>query len=118
MVWFYGGEARIPVSDDMKMLIASNISYYRKLRNLSQTQLGTVLGVARNTISNLEHGDIPVTAYQLATICETLDVPVAAMFEPPESDHTQEALIIHRYREDIEFRTAVNLLMKTRQSEE
>lgn len=106
------------MSDDMKMLIASNISYYRKLRNLSQTQLGTVLGVARNTISNLEHGDIPVTAYQLSTICETLDVPVAAMFEPPESDHTQEALIIHRYREDIEFRTAVNLLMKTQQSEE
>ena len=79
MVWFYGGEARIPVSDDMKMLIASNISYYRKLRNLSQTQLGTVLGVARNTISNLEHGDIPVTAYQLATICETLDVPVLSL---------------------------------------
>lgn len=104
------------MSDNMKMLISSNISYYRRLRKWSQAQLGTALGIARNTVSDLERGDIPVTAYQLAAICEALDVPVAAMFEPPESDHTEEYLILHRYREDVDFRTAVNLLMKSRQS--
>lgn len=104
------------MSNDMKMLISSNISYYRKYRKWSQAQLGAVLGLARNTVSDLERGDIPVTAYQLAAICDALDVPVAAMFEAPESDHTEESLILHRYREDIEFRTAVNLLMKSRQS--
>lgn len=104
------------MSSDMKMLIASNISHYRKLRKWSQVQLGTILGLARNTISDLEHGNIPVTAYQLAAICEALDVPVAAMFESPESDHTEESLILHRYREDVDFRTAVSLLMKSRQS--
>lgn len=102
------------MSDDMKKLIASNILYYRKSRQWTQAQLGAALGVARNTISDLEHGNTPVTAYQLAAICEALNIPVAIMFEPPESDHAAEERILHRYREDIEFRAAVNLLMQSK----
>lgn len=103
------------MSNDLKKLISSNILYYRKLRKWSQSQLGAALGIARNTVSDLERGDISVSAYQLAAICDALDVPVSAMFEKPESDHSTEIFILHRYREDIEFRTAVNLLMKARQ---
>ena len=38
-----------------KSLLLNNLAYYRKLRNLTQTQLAYEVGVSRNTISSLEN---------------------------------------------------------------
>lgn len=104
------------VSNDMRKLIASNIAYYRKAKRLSQAELGQKLGLARNSVSDLETGDTQVTAVQLINICEALGVPVAVMFEEPDAASRDEDILLSLYRDDDDFKTAVDLLIRAKTS--
>lgn len=59
------------------------IAYYRKLRGLTQMQLAECVDLSRTHISNLEAPNMPtsISLDKLFDISETLDVPIAKLFE-------------------------------------
>lgn len=52
------------------------LSRVRKNRRLSQTELGSRIGVSRTTIANLENGNQNVQLYQVFVLARALDAPV------------------------------------------
>lgn len=61
------------------MSTGEKIKHYRKLRKLTQEQLGAAVGVTANAIMNYEKGFRNPNANQLAKIAGSLDVPVEAL---------------------------------------
>ena len=59
------------------------IAYYRKLRGLTQMQLAECVDLSRTHISNLEAPNMPtsISLDKLFDISETLEVPIAKLFE-------------------------------------
>ena len=59
------------------------IAYYRKLRGLTQMQLAEYVDLSRTHISNLEAPNMPtsISLDKLFDISETLEVPIARLFE-------------------------------------
>lgn len=59
------------------------IAYYRKLRGMTQLQLAESVDLSRTHISNLEAPNMPtsISLDKLFDISETLDVPLAKLFE-------------------------------------
>ncbi len=59
------------------------ISYYRKLKGLTQQQLGDAVGLSRTHISNLEAPNIPtsISLEKLLDIAEVLNVPLSKLFD-------------------------------------
>ena len=59
------------------------IAYYRKLRGLTQKQLAEYVDLSRTHISNLEAPNMPtsISLHKLFDISETLEVPIAKLFE-------------------------------------
>lgn len=59
------------------------IAYYRKLRGLTQMQLAEYVDLSRTHISNLEAPNMPtsISLDKLFDISETLEVPIAKLFE-------------------------------------
>ena len=59
------------------------IAYYRKLRGLTQMQLAECVDLSRTHISNLEAPNMPtsISLDKLFDISETLEVPIARLFE-------------------------------------
>ncbi len=59
------------------------ISYYRKLKGLTQQQLGDAVGLSRTHISNLEAPNIPtsISLEKLFDIAEILNVPLTKLFD-------------------------------------
>ena len=59
------------------------IAYYRKLRGMTQLQLAECVELSRTHISNLEAPNMPtsISLDKLFDISETLDIPIAKLFE-------------------------------------
>lgn len=59
------------------------IAYYRKLRGMTQLQLAESVDLSRTHISNLEAPNMPtsISLDKLFDISETLDIPIAKLFE-------------------------------------
>lgn len=59
------------------------ISYYRKLKGLTQVQLAETVGLSRTHISNIEAPKIKtsLSLESLFDIAEALDVPVKDLFD-------------------------------------
>lgn len=62
------------------------IAYYRKLRGLTQLQLAEYVNISRTHLSNLEAPNMPtsVSLDTLFDISDTLEVPIAKLFETRE----------------------------------
>ena len=61
------------------------LSGVRRLRRLSQAELGKRIGLSRVTIANLEGGDQNVQLHQVYAIARALDAPVEDLL-PPSSE--------------------------------
>lgn len=59
------------------------ISYYRKLKGLTQTQLAESVGLSRTHISNIEapRVETSISLDSLFDIAEALEVPVRDLFD-------------------------------------
>ncbi len=59
------------------------IAYYRKLKNITQQELGNAVKLSRTHISNLEAPNMPtsISLEKLFDIAEVLDVPVKKFFD-------------------------------------
>lgn len=66
----------------------NKISFYRKLRRISQTELADRIGTTLNMLGKLERGDRTLDTNWLAKIGKALDVePHALLSSAPVSDH-------------------------------
>ncbi|MCE4223953.1 helix-turn-helix transcriptional regulator [Methylobacterium sp. C25] len=70
---------------DVDRLVGLRITALRKARGLSQTALGTAVGVTFQQVQKYEKGQNRVGAGRLREIARLLEVPVSAFFEDEDS---------------------------------
>lgn len=58
------------------------LRFYRRLRDVEQKDLATLLGVTTSMISRYEQGKADIRALDLFKIAQFLGVPVHKFFEP------------------------------------
>lgn len=67
-------------------LVGQNIRIFRAAKGLSQTELGTAVGVTFQQIQKYEKGVNRVGSSRLAKIAEVLNVPVSRFFDNAAMD--------------------------------
>lgn len=63
-----------------KLILHNRLKEVRANRNLSQSQLASLVGVSRNTISSIETGQYSPTAKLALILCIALDVKFEELF--------------------------------------
>ncbi len=76
---------------DVDRLVGLRITALRKARGLSQTALGTAVGVTFQQVQKYEKGQNRVGAGRLSEIARLLEVPVAAFFADDAVDDAGDA---------------------------
>lgn len=76
---------------DVDRLVGIRITALRKARGLSQTALGTAVGVTFQQVQKYEKGQNRVGAGRLREISKLLEVPVSAFFEESENGTQNDA---------------------------
>ncbi|KQP61208.1 XRE family transcriptional regulator [Methylobacterium sp. Leaf399] len=76
---------------DVDRLVGLRITALRKARGLSQTALGTAVGVTFQQVQKYEKGQNRVGAGRLREIARLLEVPVTAFFEDEEGGSQNDA---------------------------
>ena len=74
----------------------------RKRRYLSQTELGKLIGVQTQTISNWENSKSKPNLETINKLCEALDVPLRYFISEEHVDYQltlEEAFVINKYRQ-------------------
>lgn len=75
--------------DDAQIAIGVRVRIARRARNMSQSDLGKVLGVTFQQVQKYENGTNRFSAGQLSAIASALQMPIAYFYEdiaPPPSD--------------------------------
>lgn len=67
---------------DVRYYVAAKIKYYRKLRGLTQKDLGNKIGIKDNTISGYEHQITEPSQDLLFKIANALDISINDLFPP------------------------------------
>ena len=67
--------------NDIKEIIARNLSTLRKKNNLTQGQLAEKLNYSDNAVSRWEHGEVTPSIETLEQISEVFNVPLRALIE-------------------------------------
>ena len=64
-------------------MIGLNISYYRKLKGITQLQLAEQINISKTHMSNIEAPNMPtsISLDTLFDIADTLEVPVASLLD-------------------------------------
>jgi transcriptional regulator with XRE-family HTH domain len=75
---------------DVDRLVGLRITALRKARGLSQTALGTAVGVTFQQVQKYEKGLNRVGAGRLSEIAHLLEVPVSAFFEEADGATAQK----------------------------
>lgn len=73
---------------NLASVIGQNIKKYRKLKKLTQRQLGELVNKSDNTISNYEKGKITPSQDALFALSEVLNVSVDDLFPERESTNS------------------------------
>ena len=68
--------------------VAQKIKYYRKLKRITQKELGEKIGVKHNTISSYENGINQPEQDLLFKIADALDVSINDLFPPTNYEPT------------------------------
>jgi transcriptional regulator with XRE-family HTH domain len=76
--------ARLPVD----VIVGARLAAVRTARNVSQSQLASVLGVSENRIKRYELGAQRITPAHVMKICQFFQIRVADLF--PTSDPGQD----------------------------
>lgn len=98
----------------LKYKIGKRIRKYREACGLSQKQLGDLINVSNNRISNWEQGINRPDADILADICRALKVSPSELLgvRLSEDDFSaHEINLIKAYREKTDMQKAVNILL-------
>ncbi|MET0337915.1 MAG: helix-turn-helix transcriptional regulator [Caulobacter sp.] len=74
-----GQTSRLPV--DVDIHVGSRVRLQRKLRGLSQTNLGQVIGLTFQQVQKYERGASRISAAKLYRLAQALDVSVSWFFD-------------------------------------
>ena len=74
--------------------VASAVRDLRHVRNLSQRQLATRMGVPRTYISKIENGKAMPTLSSLDRLAKALKVDIAALLRDAKTRHSDEAAVL------------------------
>ena len=74
--------------------VASAVRDLRHVRNLSQRQLATCMGVPRTYISKIENGKAMPTLGSLDRLARALRVDIAALLRDAKTRHSDEAAVL------------------------
>lgn len=75
----------------------NRLSELRKAYKLSQTELGKIIGVAQNTLSNWENGNREIDRESLFKLAEYFDVTTDFILgRDSENDFPEELIILNR----------------------
>jgi transcriptional regulator with XRE-family HTH domain len=75
-------------SEPIDRLVGRNVRLFRKVKGLSQTELGDAIGVTFQQVQKYENGANRVGPSRLASISKTLGVPIERFFEGTQQSHT------------------------------
>lgn len=62
-------------------MIGKNIKYYRKLANMTQTELANKLNIKQSTLANYENNKRDITTDTLKQLCKILKVSADELLE-------------------------------------
>lgn len=79
---------------DVSYYVAQKIKYYRKLRRMTQKELGERVGVKHNTISSYENGINEPEQDLLFKIADVLDININELFPPTNYDVTNVKIAV------------------------
>ena len=79
---------------DVSYYVAQKIKYYRKLRRMTQKELGERVGVKHNTISSYENGINEPEQDLLFKIADVLDININELFPPTNYDVTNMKIAV------------------------
>jgi transcriptional regulator with XRE-family HTH domain len=100
--------------DKINDVIGKNIRKYRKLRKLTQSQLGQLVGVSTAAVSNWERGTNSIDIDSLFAVCAVLHVPLSVMTDEDApvvlSDLEKELLLKFRNGNDWQKITVIKCL--------
>ncbi len=68
------------------MPLYNHLKEYRAKINVNQQEMGKLVGVSRQTISQIERGDYSPSVTLAIKIAKIFDVPVEAIFDYVEED--------------------------------
>lgn len=63
------------------IMIGKNIKYYRKLANMTQTELANKLKIKQSTLANYENNKRDITTDTLKQLCKILKVSADELLE-------------------------------------
>ncbi len=72
---------------------------FRAKRGLNQYEMGQIVGVSRQTISQIERGDYSPSVTLALKIAKVFEVPVEQIFEYKEETDVQEQQFAERDKE-------------------
>lgn len=75
--------------EELARYVGDKIKYYRKKKKLTQKELGEIIGVKHNTVSDYERGEISPEQDSLFSLSDALDISVDDLF-PERNKGTNE----------------------------
>lgn len=108
-------------SKELSRFVGDKIRYYRKRKKITQKELGDILGVKHNTVSDYERGIISPEQDTLFSLSDALDISINDLFPSKENtgNKLEQALNMSTKKmsaKDIEFLN--RLIEKTLSMEE
>ena len=70
-----------PSAKEKIILIGLNISYYRRIRHLTQVELADAVGISSNYLSQVERGYKSISLVKLLKLAEVLGVDEKDFFD-------------------------------------
>ena len=98
---------------DIQKQIGNQIKRYRKKNNMSQEQLAELIGIATNSLSNIECGNSFMTSKTLEKILNIFQISAKELFDFPETmtkEINKKDAIFDFIKEIEENDTKMNLL--------
>jgi len=75
---------------DMIMPLINKLKHYRSIKGINQQELGSLVGVSRQTISLIERGDYNPSITLCLKIAKLFEVSVEDIFEYEEDENDEE----------------------------
>ena len=86
---------------ELQKTLGANIKTRRIKMGLSQEKLGEIIGVGRNSISEVEAGNNFIGADNLARLAKALETEVYELFKPDDVMPDKSASVLEKYSDDV-----------------